>query len=72
MDIEKIIHNNREEYEEELLKLKEEGWKLEESTKDYAKFKNDFSILMNSTTCYLKAAMLPDYIECHYSTKQIE
>lgn len=67
--IEEIIHNTIEDYKEEVLKLKEEGWKLKIETPSYSRFKNDFPSFMESTDCYLKAAMLPDYMEVYYLPK---
>ncbi len=68
-NIEKIIHNTREEYKEEVLKLKEEGWEIEKETRVYSRFKNNFPQLMETSTCYLRAAMLPDYMEVYFNPK---
>ncbi|MBT4334623.1 hypothetical protein HOD61_02295 [archaeon] len=71
MGIEKIICETKEKYKENITRLNNEGWKLEKVAEDYAKFKNNFPILIE-TTAYMRIFSLPDYTEVYYKPKQEE
>lgn len=57
-----IITSSQEEFNQKVEQHKQDGWSLVEEEKDYAKFKNEFPVLME-TTAYMRQQKLPDFVE---------
>jgi len=61
-EISEVIASSKEDFQQKVEQHKQDGWTLVEEKEGYAKFKNEFPVLMD-TTVYMRQQKLPDFVE---------